>query len=41
MRQGYTLMWSGWQGGLIDRGNNVVAYLRVPTPAARAPVEYS
>src|SRR5262244_4055000 len=27
MRQGYTLMWSGWQGDLIDRGNNVVAYL--------------
>ncbi|HLH77558.1 MAG TPA: alpha/beta hydrolase domain-containing protein, partial [Candidatus Binataceae bacterium] len=27
MRQGYTMMWSGWQGDLIDRGNNVVAYL--------------
>lgn len=27
MRQGYTLMWSGWQGDLIDRGTNVVAYL--------------
>ena len=27
MRQGYTLMWSGWQGDLIDRGNHVVAYL--------------
>ena len=27
MRQGYTLMWSGWQGDLIDQGNNVVAYL--------------
>src|SRR2546421_192852 len=27
MRQGYTLVWSGWQGDLIDRGNNVVAYL--------------
>ena len=27
MRQGYTLLWSGWQGDLIDRGNNVVAYL--------------
>src|SRR5262249_59452422 len=27
MRQGYTLMWSGWQGDLIDRGDNVVAYL--------------
>jgi hypothetical protein len=27
MRQGYTLMWSGWQGDLIDNGGNVVAYL--------------
>ena len=27
MRQGYTLMWSGWQGDLIDRGDNMVAYL--------------
>ena len=27
MRQGYTLLWSGWQGDLIDRGNNVVADL--------------
>jgi hypothetical protein len=27
MRQSDTLVWSGWQGGLIDRGNNVVAYL--------------
>ena len=27
MRQGYTVMWSGWQGDLIDRGTNVVAYL--------------
>src|SRR5215475_8755916 len=27
MRQGYTLVWSGWQGDLIDRGNNIVAYL--------------
>lgn len=27
MRQGYTLVWSGWQGDLIDRGTNVVAYL--------------
>jgi hypothetical protein len=27
MRQGYTLVWSGWQGDLVDRGNNVVAYL--------------
>jgi len=27
MRQGYTLVWSGWQGDLIDRGNNVLAYL--------------
>jgi hypothetical protein len=27
MRQGYTLMWSGWQGDLIDRGDNVAAYL--------------
>jgi hypothetical protein len=26
-RQGYTLMWSGWQGDLIDQGNNVVSYL--------------
>jgi hypothetical protein len=26
-RQGYTLVWSGWQGDLIDRGDNVVAYL--------------
>src|SRR5215213_8768800 len=27
MRQGYTLMWSGWQGDLIDQGSNVVANL--------------
>ncbi|MEA2642020.1 MAG: hypothetical protein QOF51_3414 [Chloroflexota bacterium] len=27
MRRGYTVMWSGWQGDLIDRGTNVVAYL--------------
>jgi alpha/beta hydrolase family protein len=27
MRHGYTLMWSGWQGDLIDQGTNVVAYL--------------
>ena len=27
MRQGYTVMWSGWQGDLIDQGTNVVAYL--------------
>jgi hypothetical protein len=27
MRQGYSLIWSGWQGDLIDRGDNVVAYL--------------
>ena len=27
MRQGYTLVWSGWQGDLIDRGTNVVAFL--------------
>jgi len=27
MRHGYTIMWSGWQGDLIDQGNNVVAYL--------------
>ena len=27
MRQGYTLMWSGGQGDLIDRGDNEVAYL--------------
>src|SRR3954471_4964614 len=27
MRQGYTLMLSGWQGDLIDNGGNVVAYL--------------
>jgi hypothetical protein len=27
MRQGYTVVWSGWQGDLIDRGTNVVAYL--------------
>ena len=27
MRQGYTLVWCGWQGDLIDRGENVVAYL--------------
>jgi hypothetical protein len=27
MRQGYTLVWSGWQGDLIDRGDDVVAYL--------------
>jgi hypothetical protein len=27
MRQGYTLVWSGWRGDLIDRGDNMVAYL--------------
>lgn len=27
MREGYTLVWSGWQGDLIDRGTNVVANL--------------
>lgn len=27
MELGYTVMWSGWQGDLIDRGTNVVAYL--------------
>jgi hypothetical protein len=27
MRHGYTLIWSGWQGDLIDQGTNVVAYL--------------
>jgi hypothetical protein len=27
MRQGYTVIWSGWQGDLIDRGTNVVANL--------------
>ena len=27
MRHGYTLVWCGWQGDLIDRGENVVACL--------------
>ena len=27
MRQGYTLVWSGWQGDLIDRGTNIAANL--------------
>ena len=27
MRQGYTVIWSGWQGDLIDRGTNIVARL--------------
>ena len=27
MRHGYTVVWSGWQGDLIDRGTNCVAYL--------------
>ena len=27
LREGYTIMWSGWQGDLIDQGSNVVAYL--------------
>lgn len=27
MRLGYTLVWSGWQGDLIDRGANIVANL--------------
>jgi hypothetical protein len=31
MRQGYTVMWSGWQGDLIDQGTNVVAYLPFAT----------
>ena len=25
MRLGYTVVWSGWQGDLIDRGHNVIA----------------
>ena len=31
MRQGYTLIWSGWQGDLIDQGANLVAYLPFAT----------
>jgi hypothetical protein len=27
MRQGFTIVWSGWQGDLIDRGTNVRASL--------------
>ncbi len=27
MRQGFTVMWSGWQGDLIDRGTNEVSFL--------------
>jgi hypothetical protein len=27
MRQGYSVIWSGWQGDLIDRGTNVAANL--------------
>jgi hypothetical protein len=27
MRQGYTVVWSGWQGDLIDQGSNVAAQL--------------
>jgi hypothetical protein len=27
MREGYTVVWSGWQGDLLDRGNNVRANL--------------
>jgi len=27
MRQGYTCLWSGWQGDLLDTGNNCVAFL--------------
>ena len=27
MRQGYTVVWSGWQGDLISNGSNIVAYL--------------
>jgi len=27
MRLGYTCVWSGWQGDLIDRGTNCVAFL--------------
>jgi len=26
-RHGYTVVWSGWQGDLIDRGGNVIAFL--------------
>ncbi len=25
MREGYSIVWSGWQGDLIDRGDNVIA----------------
>ncbi len=27
MRQGYTVVWSGWQGDLVSGGGNIVAYL--------------
>jgi hypothetical protein len=27
MRQGYTVVWSGWQGDLVSTGKNIVAYL--------------
>src|SRR5581483_9895783 len=27
MRLGYTVVWSGWQGDLVDQGSNVVAHL--------------
>src|SRR5438876_4861476 len=27
MREGYTIVWGGWQGDIISMGNNVVAYL--------------
>jgi len=27
MNEGYSVMWSGWQGDMIDRGTNVLAHL--------------
>ena len=39
MRLGYTLIWSGWQGDLIDRGGNVVA--RLPLAEARPQFGYT
>ena len=35
MRQGYTVVWSGWQGDLMDLGTNVVAHLPFASQGGR------
>ena len=35
MRQGYAVVWSGWQGDLVSDGHNLVAYLPHATQGGR------